>query len=729
MPNFKIFRSRLAATSAIALAIASAPTGANAQQAESAGLDEIVVTAQKRAENLQDVAATITAFSSETLETRQIDGVEDLQTQIPSLVVNRYFGTSVIALRGISTGVTSGAEDPSIATHINGIYQPRSRSVDAAMADLERIEVLSGPQGTLYGRNATGGVINYILKGPTETFEGQVTGRVGNYDSYGAEARISGPISDNVGFLLSGTYFDQSKGYTRNLAAAAPKKSVEGGRSYGVRGALAFKLGENARLDLEAIYQNTRSEPYSAAFEPSLDPRLTPQSFVAHRTYTDLAGRSNSDYFQADATFTLDLSDDVTFKSITGYQTFKDKMLIDLDASAQRFITTTQDIDSKTFTQEFNLTASSFDNKLQSIFGVFYFNDTFTGASFTNFDIAGPGFFFQTFTKQKSESYAFFTDQTFEVVNGLRLIAGIRYNHDSKRAAQSLTTPVPALNYPLTTKSRSFSAWTPKFGFQFDVTDDVMIYGQWTKGFKSGGFVSNSAGDDFAPERIKGPEVGLKSTLFDNRVRFNLAGFYYDYSDLQVQKVVGVGTFLVENAAEARIYGVEASLNALITDTLQLDVSGLVQSAKYTNFLNCDQSAFAGACSGSDPRPDDESRLTDVSGNWLNRAPPYTLNVGLENRFDLSGGGKIVVRGETFFSGRVFFDEFARDAGRQKAYSIQNAYVTFTPASDSFTLRAFVKNIANKDYKVFGIYQSAATQYQGTWGIPRTFGAEATFRF
>lgn len=718
----------LSPTAAFAEDRAAAAEQASPSPDQDQGLTDIIVTAQKRSESSQRVAASVTALSSDALETRQIQSVTDLQSEVPSLVVNRYFGTSVIALRGISTGVTSGAEDPSIATHINGVYQPRSRSVDSAMADLERVEVLSGPQGTLYGRNATGGVINYILKAPTESFEGEITGRVGNYDRYGGQARISGPLSDTVGFLISGIYDNQEKGFTKNLATVGPK-SVETGRSAGGRAALAFRPADGFRIDLEAIYLNSRGSPLSAAFEPSPDPRLSPQTIEPHRIYTDLKSRTTSNYFQTDATIAYDLSDTVTLKSITAYQSFKDKMLIDLDASAFRGITVQQGIKSHTFTQEINLSASMFDDRLKSIYGAFYFKDKFRSSAYTNFDVAGPGFFFAVTTDQTSESYALFTDQTLSVTENLRLIGGLRYNHDRKDATQSVTTPVPAYNYPLASKGAAFSAWTPKVGAQYDITDKIMLYGQWSKGFKSGGFVANSAGDDFAPEKIKGFEVGLKSQLFDNRIRFNIAGYHYKYSDLQVQKVVGVGTFLVENAAAAKIYGVEASLNALITDTLRLDVSGLVQSAKYTNFVNCDQTAFPGACSAFDPRPDDATRLTDVSGNWLNRAPPYTLNIGLENRFDLAGGGNIVVRGESYFSGKVHFDEFARAAATQKAYNTQNIFISFTPANDHFTLRAYAKNIGKTDYKTFGIYQSSVSQYQGSWGAPRTYGLEGSVRF
>lgn len=695
------------------------------------GLQEIIVTAQKREESLQKVPATITALGSETLETRQIEDVSDLQSEVPSLVVGEFYGTSLVTLRGISTGVTSGAEDPSVATHINGIYQPRSRSVDSAMADLERVEVLSGPQGTLYGRNATGGVVNYVLKRPADEFEGEVTARVGNYNRYGAQARVSGPLGDNARLLVSGIYDNRSKGYTRNLLPNAPRKRTEESRVYGGRAALDFEVGSRLTVELDAIYLDTKTVPNSAAFEPSGDPAtaafLGQQTFEPHRVYSDLASFTRSKYFQASNVMTLQLSDDVSFKSLTGWQTFKDHMLIDLDASPAASSPVDQRIKSDTFTQEFNLNAQSFDGALTSIFGVFYYKDDFLGQADTPFSIPGFAATFVTYSKIKSESYSFFTDQTLAITDRLRLQGGIRYNHDDKEAAQSLiVSGTPAC--PLLTNKRSWDSWTPRVGAQFDATDDVMLYGQWSKGFKSGGFTSNSCYDDFDPETIKGPEVGIKTKLFDNRVRFNLAGYYYKISNLQVQKAVDVGTFFVENAAAAKIYGAEFSLSALLADGLQLDAAGMVQSAKYTNFQNCDESVFNGACGAFDPRTPAQ-RNVDVSGNWLNRAAPYSLNLGLQYEFTVGNGGTLLLRGESFFSGKIRYSEFASAAATQPAYDTQNLFVTYTTADDRLTLRGYVKNIADTDYKISYFYASSTRQPTGNWAAPRTFGVDATVRF
>ena len=703
----------------------------SADETESAGLDVIVVTAQKREENLQRVPTTITALGSEALETRQIDDVVDLQTEVPSLFVGQYYGTSIITLRGISTTVTSGAEDPSVATHINGAYQPRSRTVDSAMADLERVEVLSGPQGTLYGRNATGGVINYILQRPGNEFEGEITAGVRNYEGYGVKARASGPLSDSVGLLVSGIFDKQAKGFTRNLLPNAPRSRFEQSRAVGGRVALDLEVSPAINVELDAIYLDTRFVPTASAFSapksPALAAFLGTQSFKPHEVVSERNSIARTKYFQTIGAVTFDLSDSVSLKSITAFQTFRDEMSIDLDASAEASVPIRQNLNSESFTQELTLTAGLFDDRLQTIVGAFYYDDDFLGTSITDFSVPGFAGQFATSAKILTKSYAAFTDNTFSVSDRFRLLAGLRFNRDEKTATQFINfNGFPVC--PQVTNNKVSEAWTPRFGAQFDVNDDTMVYGQWSRGFKSGGFVSNSCADDYDPEKIKGPEVGLKTTLFDNRLRFNLAGFYYEISDLQVQKVVGVSDFLVENAGAAEIYGAEFSLVAAPADGLQLDASGILQSAKYTQFDNCDQTAFIGACSAFDLRPV-AARNVSVAGNRLNRAPPYTLNLGVQYTFPIAGAGDLLIRGESFFSGKVNFSEFPVPETVQPAYSLQNIFVTYTAPGDRYIIRAFVRNIADKDYKVASFFQTAITQFQGNWGAPRTFGVEGTVRF
>jgi iron complex outermembrane receptor protein len=548
-------KSILLAASGLSLAIyptlgfaqtAPAQTASESDRPSPSGLQDIIVTAQKRSENVQDVPASLTAIGEEALQLRQIDSAADLQGQVPSLVIGVLFGSNQITLRGISSGLNTGSDDPSVASHIDGAYQPRSRSIDIAMVDLERVEVLAGPQGTLYGRNATGGAINYILRKSSDEFEGELTGRVGNYGRYGVTGSVSGPITDKVGIRVSGLYDDQSKGFTRVLNANAPKRRLDDYRAAGGRVVVDLKPTDTLSVSLQGIHLQTWGSTSYYPFGPSLNAAINaasqPQSYRAWATYSDVDAKLDSKYTQGVGTITWDVADDISLKSITAYQKYRQLMVIDSDGSATAPFRgpTTQRSDSRTITQEFNINANLFDNRLKSLLGFFYYNDNIDLTTDLTIFASGKNNFH---TFQKARSYSVFTDHTFSITDDIRLIAGLRYNHDEKTATQSYflqrTNGTVANTLPETTTKLTFNSWTPRFGFQADLNPHVMVYGTYSKGFKSGGFASNiTAVNSYQPETIQGAEVGLKSDLADGRIRLNLAGYYYKYKNLQVTSAV-----------------------------------------------------------------------------------------------------------------------------------------------------------------------------------------------
>jgi iron complex outermembrane recepter protein len=731
--------SLIGASGAVAQGVVAAHDETTTPDA-SGGLTDIVVTAQKRSENVQNVAASITAIGSQTLENRQVRDITDLQTIVPSLFIGQGYGANLVTLRGISTGVTSGGEDPSIAVHINGVYQPRSRSLDAVLLDLDRVEVLAGPQGTLYGRNATGGVINYITKAPTKEFEGWATGTIANYDRFAIRGGVSGPISDHASFRISAIFDDQGTGYTKNLTPNAPKSTIEANRVAGVHGALRLQPTDKLTIDLDGFYSDTKSStlqsPFQISQNPAQQPILAPQEIEPHLTRSLQPSRLNTKYGQLSATVTWNASDNVTVKDILSYQNYKNYMNIDYDGSAFDAVSTLQDFKSRTIQNELDLTTTLFDDRLTSIYGAYYYNDNFDTTSHTilGFGLGFPGSpapAHLTFPfSQEARSYAFFTDQTFKVTDRFRLVGGLRYNHDHKDVVRSgqIDEFGPGTVCPAAKFDSTYDAWTPKVAAQYDASSDVLLYAQWSKGYKSGGFPANSCSPGYAPEGIKGPEIGFKSEFLDHHMRFNAAAYYYDYSNIQVQKVDSHSNFFVQNAAAAVIKGVEFSVQGIVTSAFHVDLSGNFQSAKYTDFSNCNTAAFLGACTASDPRPP-AVRIEDVSGNDLNRAPPYTINLGAEYNFSLGSMGSLLLRGESYWSGEVHFNEFGTPLLTQGDYSIQNAFLTFTPENNHYQLRMYIKNIADTKYKVSGFYLAQISSSGGNWGAPQTFGAEFTVRF
>jgi iron complex outermembrane recepter protein len=698
-------------------------------ESTSGALAEIVVTAQKRSENAQDVPVSVTALSAADLVNRQIEDITDLQRQVPSMAVGQLYGANLITLRGISTGLTVGTEDASVAVHVNGVYQPRSRSLDVALMDLDRVEVLAGPQGTLYGRNATGGVVNYITKAPTKELSGEITGVAGNFKRLGVKGTLSGPITDRIGFRISGLWDDQRTGFTKNLLAGAPNDTLEAKTSKGGHVTLTFEPVDALKIDFDAMYLKTKTAASFSPFGPSnsaaVQTLLDPQSFRAHEIYTSYPNALDSKFGLYSLTVAWDISNDTQLKSISAFQTYEDDMFIDNAGSAFTAVAVHQKDDDHTFTQEFDLTTHSFSNRLTSIYGLYYFDDQIKIDTEVPFNIAPPpNFYIFSPNVLKAKSYAAFTDQTLTVTDRFRLIAGIRYNHDKKETTNGLSIPpfgvICAFN-----DSRTWSAWTPRVGAQYDITKDVMSYVGWQKGFKAGGFTANTCGNPFEPESIQGPEIGIKSELFDHHLRLNVAGYYYKYKNLQVQQEFGVGQFGTTNAAEAKIKGVEITARAGFDNGLSADLAMNLQSAKYTDFHNCNETSRIDACT----TPALFALLTeDVSGNRLNRAPSYSVNLGVEYEYNIAAGS-LLFRAETFHSGKVNYDEFDTPAMSQPAFNVQNLFLTFTSASQRYQVRGFVKNLGDKDYKIAAFFNSADGEPSGTWAPPRTYGGELTFKF
>jgi iron complex outermembrane recepter protein len=705
---------------------------AHSQDVAGAQIGEIIVTAQKRSQSVQDVPATIAVLGAQAVEERQIGDLTDITSQVPSLVVGNFFGTSLISLRGISTGITSGAEDPSVALHIDGVYQPRQRTLDIASIDLERIEVLSGPQGTLYGRNATGGVINYILMKPSREFEGNVSATVANYDRFAFKGAVSGPITDNLQVRIAGIYDDQNRGFIKNLQPGAPQKTIETRRAISGRFALAYQPIDALAINAQVLYSDYEGSSAFSSFAPTTDPffagLLQPTTSEPHRIYANSRAELKGKITAPSLTVQWDASDNVSLKSITGYTKFDDREFLDSDASGASILVSDLQNDTATWTQELNLNVSSFNGKMKSIFGAFYFNDRLTITARPDFGFIVVGtlipFFYET--RQKAKSYAVFMDHTYSVTDALRVQVGARYNVDRKESFASIFafgTELCGVGV-----KKKFKAFTPRAGVQYDFSPNLMAYVQWQKGFKAGGVASQSCSDEYDPEKIQGFEAGVKGDLFDRRLTFAAAAYNYKVSDLQVQQFTGI-VLDISNAARARIYGFELSGQAVLTDWLRADLAANVQEAKYKQYSNCDAMVFLGACGAGDPRPLSE-RFVNLKGNRLNRAPPYTVNLGLEAHKEFESFGSLKLRGELYWSGKVNYDEFENPELTQRAYMTANAYLNYSTPSDRYHLRAFAKNITNKDIKTAGLGLAGAAQtFVGSWAPPRTYGIEAAMNF
>jgi iron complex outermembrane recepter protein len=732
-------RSVLLASAAGLAAVFSVASSARAQSA-GAVVEELVVTAQKREAGLQEVPAAISALSDRALEMRGVDHIEGLTTQVPNMTWGEQSGTSLITIRGVGTSVDTGIAEPNVALHVDGVYLSRQSMSLLDLTDLSRVEVLRGPQGTLYGRNSTGGAINLISKPPSQSFEGELTGGVGNYGHQSLSTYVSGPIAAGVLARLS-AYARRSDGYFVNIR----NNDDQAARSFswGFRGALRFTPDEQLTIDLSGRHQVLDQRAYTAQQILATGPAgLRPPGAAAaistllpRRVGSDLEGEQYMSTTALTADATWQPMESLRVRSITGYVDHRFHQSFDGDTTSYAGSVIGRDPgdpryssqrsgDTESFSQEINVSGKLAD-RLDVLVGVFYFRERFEPnipAVFPNgipgVPLPAPLVFYQ-FGKERVRSFAVFTDETLHLSDRLRLSAGVRYSHDRKSLTQSTgidAPPIPrTLTAACTEKRREVTdrTWTPRAAVEFDAAKGVLAYVQFAKGFRQGGFNISDCNDDFKGERVEAFEAGLKSTVLEGRAIVNLSAFHYDYTNLQTFQINGTTAQI--NNAPATVKGAEVEVAFTPTRAVQLNGALGYLDAQYGGFLNTDPMFPAAG-------------LQQLRGNRLNRSPKWTASAGVEvtqpaERLGLPGGGEIAVRGEIFRSSAVYYRPFNLPVDRQGAYTLVNAFAEYR-LEDGLKFRAWVKNLTDKDYKTQVVASSTFNLFLGLYGAPRTFGFE-----
>ncbi|WDI31838.1 TonB-dependent receptor [Hyphococcus flavus] len=673
----------------------------------STGRDRIVVTAQKKEQDLQDVALSVQAFSGEDLDNQGVQNVQDLQLRTPGFTMgsNVVFGQPYI--RGIGNGTLTIGSDSSVAVHLDGVYLTRPMSAYQEFFDVERVEVLKGPQGTLYGRNATGGVLNIISAKPTDEFEASARFTYGNYNQLRGDATVSGPLAEGVAMRLTG-FRAKRDGFTEN---AFDGSDLDDQDIWGVRGQLLLEPADNFSVLVAGDISredSTRGQGFrvtepgggSAGATFFDDPFIVSKDYPA-RTYTKAYGVS--------ATADLAL-DGVNIKSITAYRHSEFMLSLDLDASdnAHSFVDPENE-DSDTITQELQIYGGG--DGFDWLIGGFYLNEEAS----TLFDInilpstrVVPNGFTTV------NAYAVFGQATLRLADQLGLTVGARWSGEDKEARVRTAGATPS---PFTTASEDWSAFTPRVALEYTPADNVMLYASYTKGFKSGGFnATSTAVPGFDPEKINSYEVGLRSTWGDGLVTANLTGFYYDYSDLQVRALVSGIISGVSNAAKADIKGLEGQFDLNPTDEFSLNLNVSWLDAEFGEFLT------------TDPDSAMPMAVIDLAGNRLSRAPELQLSGGAQYEWDLGNESAFLIRGDVSYQSKVFFDEFNYDTRSQDGFATLSGKVGYTLPGGNLTVDVWAKNITDKAYAV-NVLRSAGFYGTATWyGAPRTFGVSLTGR-
>lgn len=695
---------------------------AYAQQEEGGGssglaLDEIIVTSQRRAENLQTVPISVQAFSSEELDRSVIENSYDLQQRVPGLVITSVATLGQPYLRGIGTDIVNVGSDPSVAMFIDGVYLARSVSSIQDFNDIERIEILKGPQGTLYGRNAAGGAISIVTADPSHSLESSFDLLYGNYDKVRARAMGNLPLGERAA-LRTSVLYSYREGFTRVLPF---DRKIDDEDYWSVRTKLLLEPTDAVSFVLSGEYYEERSSRNSApklngdTFSPARDLfgaqiPSDPRVITANRV-----NRGAVDQARVAGTLQWQLGS-VVLKSISAYTETENRLDLEVDGTDIDFIYDTFDETSQTFTQELQL-ASSGDRRLEWVLGLYYLNEE--ADQRLPIGIVPFGALIDYDTANETDAYAVFGQATYRLLDKLRLTTGARYSREEKSARfdHTITDPFGILTgFPpgihiLTLPEGEWSAWTPKFGLDYFVTDDAMLYVSATRGFKSGGFNLQGSGEVFDPEYLWNYEGGLKATWLEGRLRTNLAAFFYDYQDLQVNTYTGVAT-LITNAAEARVRGLEAEIDLLLAKGLRLDLTAALLSAEYEDYVT------------SNPDAADQTALVNLAGNRLPRAPKEAASAGIEYTLPDFPHGELMLRGELKYQSHIFFSPYNTPIVEQPGYALFNARVGYVSPSGRWEVSLFGRNLGDKLYRQSQTHDRALFGTLDSWGPPRTYGIQ-----
>jgi len=737
----------------IAAAVAAVlPAPVLAQEAGVASLQEIVVTAQRREESLQDVPVAVSAFSEETMERIQATDSTGLQGIVPNLNIVQGRGSSNatnIYIRGIGQPDALQTFDPAVGFYVDDVYFSRIRGTQLELYDIERIEVLRGPQGTLYGKNTIGGALRVITKRPGQQFEGLAQATIGDYDQVEGRLSLSGPLSDTFAGGVSvlrakrGGYVtnpDTNEEYNDRDVSAA-------------RVALAWDPSDNVTVDWTADYSkednamvlgqplNTLTTLFGVpilvlpAEVPKFDFTATPTPGLPNSTKLTHQGTSLD--------ITWDVSDALTLRSITAYRKLEYTDYIDIDATVLETGDVLVDVDQDQTSQEFQVNWGS--GGWNVVGGLFYMKEDITShqEAYADDFLTGPGGF--TFLRTIDDaldntSWAAYANVSYALTERLNLGAGVRYTDETKDYDRSTST---FSNFPGLTQDPAFAftikdTWTdtsPMVSLDFQASDNVMVYGRVAQGFKSGGFNgrANNPGEQapYDPEEVISYEIGLKSDWPESALRANLAFFYNDYTAFQA-RVSGTTTdpgtglpspeLTVLNAGSLDIYGAELELSYQPSTALLLDAQVGYLDAEYGEF--------------------DDVRFTDFDGSRAFQEPAFspelTARLGAAYEWSLAEHGSLRLAGSAKFRSRMALSvdntpvnsDVEIDGLFQDDYWVYDASLMWTLADGRLSVALNGRNLSDEVYRTDGQeFSSVGNIRTAYYGAPRTFSFVLTGRF
>ena len=692
---------------------------ATATAQEAAQLDRMVVTARRRAEAPEDVPIAVSAFGEDQLRDLQASNIDGLQGAVPNMniVQGRGSANSVnVFIRGIGQPDALQTFDPGVGMYVDDIYYSRINGALFSLFDVQQVEVLRGPQGTLYGKNSTGGAIKLTTRDPFDAEGGSAELTLGSHGRAEGRFYAAGQLSDTVAASVAGAIL----GHDGFMEDRLTGKDYNDDDTKAIRAKLAFRPSETFRATLSL--DHTKQDAALSLGRPmaplrqtdlvlgivTLLPAPTDPYDFDYTARTSFGPDKGQEMKHNGVTLGMewDLNSQWLFKSITGYRELTTNSYIDIDASQYELGDVLVALDQDQFSQEFQLQYDNGSN-LQATFGAFYMKENVPSHQEAYADdlfaLGGtPVDFLRTIDDDlTTESVAAFGHFNWEFVPTWKLAAGLRYTRDEKSYDRTTSTfwgpALAALNGTVAfSADASWTAWTPSVSLQKHFSDNLMGYVSANRGFKSGGFngrantVYDTLNAKYDPEFVWTYELGLKASSEDNRFRGGIAAFYSDYSDFQARVSQDVGTFPVLNAAELEIKGIELEGVAMLGDATTLSGQVGWMDASYKNF---EDFRLDPSYPGFDP---------NVNHDHVPFSPEWTARLALQHTFDLSNGSRLGVGGDASYRSRTWLSVDNRDVLSQKPYTLVGLYTVWDSPEYSWQVRAGVRNLTDEVYLVEG---------------------------
>ena len=707
-----------------AVAVSALPSAAFAQTTPQVNTSDrsadIVVTARQRTEKLQDVPITISAFSGEQLKNTALTSTLDIGMVTPGLVVSTQAGYFQPHLRGVGTTAASSSTEGSVAVYVDGVYYGAQAGSTFVLADIERIEIDKGPQGTLFGRNATGGLIQIITKEPQQKFSGSVSATAGNYSTFGTDAYVTGGLSPDISASLSIYFQNQGKGYGRNLFNG---QYVNQTQDLAARQKFLFTPSARDKIVLAVDYEQEHSSP---VWTPA--PGTTPfggPAYTGPRQSAD--GYYQPRNFSRQGGISLRIDHDLDFATLTSITAYlRSKLYSAIDGTLITDPSNALNIEfndnHKQFTQEFDLRSKRGSPVTWATGVYFYYAQAGYEPQTAYGGLLSPSYSFSEISNAKTYSEALFAQASYEILRNTTLTIGGRYSLVQEKFSElQYGTDTPGgpttvygsvSNVPL-----NYSKPTWRLSLDNKLSPDIMIYTSYNRGSKSGGFNDQVLPvRTYQPERLDALEVGVKAQTPDHRVTLDTTGFLYFYKNIQTVAFPS-GSQLIYSAPSAKIYGVDVDAKFALTQDFVLSGGVEYLHARYDESFTTAQYSIPDAGGGTILSSFGAQGL-DAIGYHIPNSPTWTFNITPNYLIGLGDKGSLNMTANWSYNSGFFYEPDNRL--RQKAYSVVNLSAVWKDRTEKNSVRLWARNLTNDQYTVAEYAQGNGDYAQ--YAPPRTFG-------